>query len=323
MRMFILVCLLFPVSQHAACAENEVAGKWYCVLESPGGDLRFGLELEVVEQDQLTAYLINGAERIVVPTVSANDRNLTLEITHYDSVIEARFDADKMSGTWRKRIGKDQWSEMNFRAKRTFELPTVSDKSSSESNQSFQGRWSVNFSGSDDPAVAEFTMNRSGDVAGTFLTTSGDYRYLHGWIIDGRLEMSVFDGAHAFLFHARESKPGELTGDFWSANHWHETWTAVKNPAARMPDAFKQTKVVSGSRMGDYRFPDLDGKKTRLDDPQFDAKARIIYVFGSWCPNCHDAAAYFSQLQKKYGDNLPSSDWRLKSRGTLIGMSSR
>ena len=50
--------------------------------ESPGGDLRFRLVFEVVEQDQSTAYLINGAERVVVPSVSANDRNLTLEITH-------------------------------------------------------------------------------------------------------------------------------------------------------------------------------------------------------------------------------------------------
>ena len=132
----------------------------------------------------------------------------------------------------------------------------------------------------------------------------------------------MFDGAHAFLFHARENKPGELTGDFWSANNWHRTWTAVKNPAARMPDAFKQTKVVSGSRMGDYRFPDLDSKKTRLDDPQFDAKARIIYVFGSWCPNCHDAAAYFSQLQKKYGDDLSVLGLAFEVRG-LHGESSR
>ena len=27
---------------------------------------------------------------------------------------------------------------------------------------------------------------------------------------------------------------------------------------------------------------------------------RLIYVFGSWCPNCHDAAEYFAELQKKY-----------------------
>ena len=25
-------------------------------------------------------------------------------------------------------------------------------------------------------------------------------------------------------------------------------------------------------------------------------------MFGSWCPNCHDAAAYFAELQKRYGD---------------------
>ena len=54
--------------------------------------------------------------------------------------------------------------------------------------------------------------------------------------------------------------------------------------------------------LGRLSFPDLDGNPTRLDDPKFAGKIRIIYVFGSWCPNCHDAAEYFASLEKKYGD---------------------
>ena len=40
----------------------------------------------------------------------------------------------------------------------------------------------------------------------------------------------------------------------------------------------------------------------KLTDTEFAGKARLIYVFGSWCPNCHDAAAYFADLKKKYKD---------------------
>ena len=297
-----LVCLLMmPLISHAAMADREIAGTWDCVLESPGGDLRFGLELQAVEQDQFAGYLINGTERIVVPTVQASDRNLTLEITHYDSVIEARYDNDAMSGAWRKRIGKDQWTEMNFRASRRKAKPHGLDWSDGEA---FQGRWSVKFSRNEFPAVAVFALNGDRSVSGTFQTTSGDYRYLHGGVLDGKLELSCFDGSHAFLFHARSPEEGKLTGDFWSSDNWHETWTAIRDPEASMPDAFNQTRIVDGSRMGDRRFPDLNGTKTRLNDPKFGAKARIIYVFGSWCPNCHDAAAYFSELQRKYGDDL-------------------
>ena len=28
---------------------------------------------------------------------------------------------------------------------------------------------------------------------------------------------------------------------------------------------------------------------------------RIVEVFGSWCPNCHDAAAYTVELDRRYG----------------------
>ena len=136
--------------------------------------------------------------------------------------------------------------------------------------------------------------------------TTGDYRFLAGNVVNGHLSLSCFDGAHAFLFHANhEGKSDErtLAGKFWSSMNWEEAWTAKINPNAKLPDAFEQTKTTeSAKRLGELSFPDLDGKMTRLDDPKFAGKARILYVFGSWCPNCHDAAKYFSELEKKYGD---------------------
>ena len=282
--------------------ENEIAGLWEAQLKSPGGELRFNVELVFGNEKKWTGFLINGDERIEIPSVVVKGDSVTLEIDHYDSRIELFFENRKklLSGTWTKRRGLDEWVKMPFAARR----PT---KVSVDEPTEFLGRWEVAFESSSDPSVAVFEKAKdSNEVLGTFLTTTGDYRFLSGNVIDGKLRVSCFDGAHAFLFDAKltgESEQRTLKGNFWSSKNWHETWTAKLNPDAKLPDAFEQTKLTdAANRLGELSFPDLDGNQMKLNDPKFAGKARIIYVFGSWCPNCHDAANYFSELETKYGD---------------------
>ena len=326
------VALLFLVVFHSLCAaqdqsdENQYLGYWSASLRSPGGPICFGLELTKSKEGELVGYLINHKERIEIPKVLVDKDGLTLDMDHYDSKITAKLtkeskdltDLEKkrmnvealaagkaktksafLTGEWTKRRGKDKWARMNFNASLSDPklIPATSDVSK------FVGRWSANFSESDDPAVASFTSDGK-TFYGTFMTTTGDYRYLAGAGTEDRTAwLSCFDGAHAFLFAMKPEKDGTISGDFWSSNTWHETWTAVKDPRAVLPDAFKQTKLGSG-KLGDFKFPNLEGVETSINDPAFVGKPRLIYVFGTWCPNCHDAAIYFSGLQKEYGDKL-------------------
>ena len=132
------------------------------------------------------------------------------------------------------------------------------------------------------------------------MTTTGDYRFLAGSFNKStqELELSCFDGGHAFLFRARTVK-GKLSGDFWSRNSWHEKWTGVRNPNARLADGFEQVKWA-GVATSEIEFPDENGKSWNLADKEFSGKVKIIQVFGSWCPNCHDATKFISELQKAY-----------------------
>ncbi len=132
------------------------------------------------------------------------------------------------------------------------------------------------------------------------MTTTGDYRFLDGTVEGKTLKLACFDGAHAFLFQAVLDPDGIMHGDFWSSDSWHDTWRAKRDEQASLPDAFAETSATDDANLGQLSFPDLDGTPTRLDDPKFAGQARLIYVFGSWCPNCHDAAEYFAELQKKY-----------------------
>ncbi len=282
----------------SAASASAVEGLWDAWLEVPGGKLRFGLEF-VRSNERLNANLINAGEKQNIPAVQLDARRLNIDIAHYNSAIEAAISVDgqSMTGSWRKIRGAEKVATLPFHAERT--EPKRLDRNPAMDH--YVGRWKVKFSSEDQPAVA---IIRDGPRTtwGTFLTTTGDYRYLTPRVDDAQIELSCFDGAHAFLFRARRQPDGSLAGDFWSGDWWHETWTAVPDNEFSLPSALKLTKWNDQVKLSDLVYSDLDGSQVGLADPKFGGKARIIEIFGSWCPNCHDAAIYLSELHGKYAD---------------------
>jgi hypothetical protein len=47
-----------------------------------------------------------------------------------------------------------------------------------------------------------------------------------------------------------------LKGDFYSGKSGHETWTAVLDPKARLPDADTLTYLKKGESRLDFKFPE-------------------------------------------------------------------
>lgn len=163
------------------------------------------------------------------------------------------------------------------------------------------GRWRVQFARDAHPAVGLFegVDGQPGEVRGTFLTTTGDYRYLAGTARGRTLALSCFDGAHAFLFRAELDANGGLSGDFWSGAKWHETWTAARDPDAKLPDAFGLNVVDPKVRLAELEYPALDGEVKALGTVL--GRATLVQLFGTWCPNCGDAGLFLRELQSEYG----------------------
>jgi len=275
---------------------------WRAWLDSPGGELPFGLQLRHTESG-VAAVLLNGTERIPVSRTELTDGGVTLHIEPYDSRVVATFGEDgrRLDGRWEKTGVGGEKTGLDFHAvagkQPRFPSTTVVDD---EALALLAGRWAVDFEQDEQPAVAVFETDPDGRVRGTVLTTTGDYRYLAGSLDGDRLRLSCFDGAHAFLFDARLQEDGTLSGDFWSRDSWHERFTARKDPDAALPDAFELTHWVGGEAWGDELFPDLDGHERMLSDPAFAGRARILVIFGSWCPNCNDSTAFLVELDRKY-----------------------
>ncbi len=164
------------------------------------------------------------------------------------------------------------------------------------------GRWAVSFTSLDKrqrPAIAEFKQKGS-RLTGTILTPSGDYRYLEGIVSGDSLQLSTFDGSHAFYFRAQIDNDRKITGGMYFSGTSHvESWSAVKNPEAILPVDNQNKEFSREKKRLDFSFPALDGKMVSIRDRRFRNKVVIIQLMGSWCSNCMDETAFLSDFYRK------------------------
>ncbi len=296
--VFMMAMLLWSSCDNSA-DYTPAAGLWRATVTVPGGELPFHIEF-LGEGDQRQAVLINGEERVPIQEMTFSPEGLALRLPAFNSTIQGKLQNDRIDGTLTlvKSGGNEQ--VMPFTA--TFADEARFAESTSKTAIDVSGRWQVSFldaSRNRTPAIGEFKQQGK-KVYGTFLTETGDYRFLEGVVDDSVMHLSCFDGAHAFLFRAKLNNNNVLEGDFWSGTKWHETWTAERNDDASLSDPYALTYIKDGYDRLDFTFPDSKGKPVSLKDEMYQGKVVLVVLSGSWCPNCHDKAAFLSPFYKKY-----------------------
>lgn len=242
----------------------------------------------------------NADEKITVEDFSFSQDSVSWHMPVFDSYFKCKRENDSVfSGTFYNNSASRPY-QLKFRAeygRPRFSYPLVKDPPSF-----LTGKWECDFSpGTADSskAIGMFTTEH-GMLTGTFLTETGDYRFLEG---DYRnyvsVALSCFDGSHAFLFTAVRMPDGTLKGDAWYGKFGYEAWTGKRNDKFELRDPEKLTWLKDSSDVS-FTFNDLNGKPVSLSDPQFKGKVVIIQIMGSWCPNCMDETAWMSEVYKKY-----------------------
>jgi thiol-disulfide isomerase/thioredoxin len=275
-------------------------GTYRVVLQLPGGDLPFGLDL-ARRGSGWVAHLRNGRERLKLDEVSVAGSHLVIKMPGYENHLTADMTGGRLEGelVLDKLGGKDQHMAVHADRGPTYRFFPPSGGRGAR----IAGRWSVTFSqddGTTESAVGEFSQSDD-IVTGTFLTDTGDHRFLAGQVRGDELYLSTFDGAHAFLYKATLSaSDGTLAGDFWSGTAFHERWTAKRDATAALPDAYSLTALKAGTKKFAFAFPDLDGHQVTSTDARFQHKVVVVALAGSWCPNCHDEAAFLAPFYARY-----------------------
>jgi len=290
-----------------SCSSGDVtpSGLWRGQLDSPGGELPFGLRF--VPGGDRPAVIINDTEQAPIDRVEIDGRRVLLAIDVYDAVLEGELSTDglRIEGEWRKTT-PDGHSRLPFTAAAgEMHRFTVRDGG----DGSVAGSWTVRFTDDDGEWPARAELRQDGArVTGTFLTATGDFRFLDGDFDGSELRLSTFDGAHAFLFRARLGADGSLSGDFWSRDVYHATWRAQRYDPVRdgeaLPDPWNEVTIVSDDGRVDFTFEDLDGQPVSFSDERHRGKPALVVLFGTWCPNCRDLTPLLVTWHRRRDVNL-------------------
>jgi len=304
-NIFKITLFLFLLTGLSAC-ENKTnheleQGIWRATLMTTSGAV-IPFNFEVIDSaNQKFLDVINGNERFRVNEISTVSDSIFIQMPLFDSEIRVKIRNGSLNGQWIKHFA-DSSEIMMFEAKKGYSWRFF--KANTKPEFVVSGRWSAAFNdtktGNVVQAIAEFAQ-KDGRIFGTFLTSTGDYRFLEGTVSDDKIYLSCFDGSHAYLFTGKIlNKNSIVDGLFYSGLSSVKTWTAKRDDTAILPDAYSITSLKDGFDKIDFSFPDLNGKNVSISDPKFRNKIVLVQLFGSWCPNCMDETAYLVPLYKKY-----------------------
>jgi thiol-disulfide isomerase/thioredoxin len=292
MIKFLLITIglsLIPFFLYAQPKPGNYRGILY---RSDGKEVVFNIEI-YGSGNQTRLFVINATEKLLVQDLKIKGDSVFFRMPVFESEFKTQLQPDgSLKGVWLKGTAKEtqQWPFVAVPGKTRF------NNSKGTPKVNISGRWSVSITrpnGTNRPAVAEF-VQKGNRLTGTFLTPTGDYRYLDGVVDGDSLQLSTFDGAHAYTFSAKIVTANKIAdGFFGSGIGGKETWIAEKDGNALLPEG-NAPQLKDGYSKLDFVFNDIDGNKVSIADERFRDKVVIVQIMGSWCPNCLDETKFLS-----------------------------
>lgn len=265
----------------------------------------------VPDKNAIQVFYINGPERMRVEEVIHNgNEEVTLNFPSYSSSIKAGINNEVMLGVASfKRF--DGIKTFDFRAEygKTFRFFAEP----SEQPLDFSGTWKADVFYSDSAQSLEYTANlkqEGNSLSGCFEGAYGDSRFLAGQVYDDEFFLSMHDGGLLQRWHAKRQKDGSLLGKTtnlgFAETPWKASFTGYTNPPepAGRDTLNAGVPLEHGSTLFDFSLPDLSGNLISPGNKKYSGKVVIVILAASWCPTCHDHAAFFApyyQLTKDRG----------------------
>ncbi len=275
------------------------------------GILPFNFEVVYDNDSLFHIEFINGEERIVVPPENISfgrskeraQDTIRIEFPIFDSYIAGAFAGNTVEGSWVVQNRENYAIPFVATQGKPFRFTPLKKEPATD----LSGKWETTFGLNEEkPYAAIGDFKQEGNkLTGTFMTETGDYRFLEGTVQEDKFWLSVFDGAHAFLFEGKILNDNELTGAFYSGKHYVTTWEAKRNEHATLASPDSLTYLLPGYETLSFSFENPDGKTVALDNPEYQGKAKIIQILGTWCPNCRDETNFLvDYLNKNKMDGL-------------------
>lgn len=267
-------------------------------------NLPFKLEVKK-KKSNYTFIVYNGKETIQLQNSQLQNDSIILEFPSFNSKLVLKAKGRKsLNGYWinlNKGVNYTVPCKLTFGYFKRFQNPKLYVSTIQPAN--YDGKWESTFEpGTEDAykALGLFTQTFN-DLEGTFLTETGDYRFLEGNVVADSLYLSCFDGSHAFLFTGKR-RNDSIQGKFYSGKHWETDWIAFRNEEFKLAHPDSLTYLVD-TNLFSFQLKDLEGKEFHFPNGDYKNKVTIIQIMGTWCPNCMDETRYFKDLYDKYHSN--------------------
>jgi len=288
--------LLVSFVSLVSCKKEQViellAGDYRAVLEVQDGEqLPFNFEVK----DNGTLEIFNGEEVIAVDEITYFNDSIRINFPVYEGYIAGKFNNGRVTDAQYIKESLDRTVPLTITHNQDQRFLNVKP-----TKHTISGVWEMLFTEDDGSTfIGKGILKQDNNkVTGTIRTTTGDYRYLEGVLDGNKLKLSVFDGAHAFLFTTDVTNDVMQNGVFHSGNHYKAAFTAKRNPDYTLPNENELTFLKDGYETLEFEFPDLNDNLVSLTDERFKDKVVIVQIMGSWCPNCLDESKYYSNYYK-------------------------
>lgn len=297
-----ILAFLTLILAFTACEKTSKpkVGVWRATIPTGGGELPFNFDIQNTATNDYEVTILNGDEKLKMDKSFIKDDSLHIPMEVFDAEIVAHVEGEKMTGYWKKMRSDFSFLKGNFTAEFGKTYRFIEKKENV--NTSLANKYNVLFRSEDqkDSTVSVGLFSTKGnEVNGTFLTTTGDYRFLSGNIIEDSLKLSCFDGTHLFLFKAKIEGDKLTGGEFWSSLKSLETWSGIKDENAALPDEKSLTFLKNGYKTIEFTFQNENGKKISLTDDAYKGKVVVAQIMGSWCPNCMDESKFLAPWYAK------------------------
>lgn len=299
----LMAILIVPVLSFCSPAAQDTL-YFHAVLKTPGGNLPFQMKFYYSEKlNSQSGEIQNGKEAIPfsISAKTGDSISIRLPVFNTEIISTSPVHSNKLSGYWR-----------DYSRQGNYVLPFSAEKVSGKNMYRFfekplppktniSGRYDAVFidESSVDSTVGIFEQTGN-YLTATFLSTTGDYRFLEGQVSADSFFLSTFDGSHAYLFKGKIHDDGTLICYYWSGKHYQAKIEMQRNENAQLPDAKKLTYLKEGYEKIDFSFPDENGNMISLADETFKNNPVVILITGSWCPNCMDEAKYMREVEEKF-----------------------
>ncbi len=303
-----LIFLTLAIAFLAGCSKkNEMKpGPWLGVIQidpqDRSMDLPFNMTYSVDENGASQMEIINADEKITITEITRNGDTLVIKPPVFTSVFVAVIRNDSLVGKYYPK-GIEVGNPYKFYA-----IPSVTDRFpmyTEKATFDISGSWKViENPGTPDSTIMVGVFKQTGDVVfGTFLNTTGDYRFLQGKVSGNKFLFSKVDGAQTFIFTADLKDPNTMeNGRFMGSPKWTSKWIAFRDENFVLPGSEELVRVKKGHSTFDFAGLDINGNTVTSKDEMFKDKVIAVLAGGSWCPNCLDEARLFRELYTKYKD---------------------